>query len=287
MNWRKWLVRGLVFSVLGGGVLGFVLYYSWTNPATIRRQVLAKLMERFPGASVSLDSARLRLFGGIQVGEMRLSRRDDLDKAAFLYVPSAVIYHDKEQLLDGVLAILKLELHEPRLRVVRDHEGRINLVGVAAPPPLDLHEALPTIIIQHGTLDYEDQSTGCGVRPPDQGRTTHGGQRSLADCHHRRHRTDGRAWSGPYPCTNPSRFGRGQAGSAPRCNFDRGTTRGTARPALPGCRLPDRIIASSSRVSRGHVVEPESQSGAELRCDGEAAQRCHDSSALAAAAGRD
>src|SRR3974377_322927 len=103
MAWRKLLGRGLVYSLLGGGVLACLIYHFWTSPVAVRRMVLAKLSEKFPGAVVTLDSSPLPLFGGIAVSELRMARRDDLDKSDFYYVPSAIIYHDKEQLLDGVL----------------------------------------------------------------------------------------------------------------------------------------------------------------------------------------
>src|SRR5262249_59428671 len=73
MVWRKWVVRGLVFCALGGLTLGAALYQYLTNPEAVRRQVLARLRSDLVGVHVSLDSARLRLFGGIAVQELRLS----------------------------------------------------------------------------------------------------------------------------------------------------------------------------------------------------------------------
>ncbi len=163
MPWRKWLVRGLVYSVLCGSVLAFLLYHFWTSPAIVRRQVLAKLTERIPGATITLDSAYMRLFGGIAVGELRMSRRDDLDKADFLYVPSAVIYPDKEQMLDGTLALRKIDIFRPLLRIVRERDGRLNLVGLVTPP--DLSEQLATFVIQQGTIVFEDRGIAPGGGP--------------------------------------------------------------------------------------------------------------------------
>ena len=54
MAWRKWLVRGLVFSVLGLPALAAVAYQAWTNPAAVRAQVLAQVRGRF------VDDARQR-----------------------------------------------------------------------------------------------------------------------------------------------------------------------------------------------------------------------------------
>ncbi len=110
MAWRKWLVRGLVFTVLGLSVLAAVVYQAYTNPAAIRAQVLNHIRGRFADAvSVTLGSAKLRLFGGIAISELRVVRTDGLDRKDFLYVPFGVIYHDKEQLAQGVFAIRKLE----------------------------------------------------------------------------------------------------------------------------------------------------------------------------------
>ena len=150
MTWRKWLVRSLVFSVMGVAALGVFLYVAWTNPTAVRRQVLAKLSQQFVGATVSVESARLRLLGGILVRDVRMARRDDLDRGDFLYAPATAIYHDKEHLLDGTLAVRKIELDRPRFRIVRERDGRINLSGVLSPP--NLNERVPTLIIRRGTI---------------------------------------------------------------------------------------------------------------------------------------
>jgi len=156
MAWRKWLVRSLVFSILGGTLVGALLYEAWTNPTAVRAQVVAKVGALFVGATVNLESARLRLLGGIVVRDLRMARRDDLDRGDFLYAPSAIIYHDKEHLLDGTLRIRKVELDRPRLRIVRERDGRLNLENVLAPP--DLNERVPTVIIRQGTILIEDRS---------------------------------------------------------------------------------------------------------------------------------
>src|SRR5438309_8229266 len=135
MSWRKWLVRGLVFSIAGAVACAALLYQRWTNPLAIRQQVLAKLRELFPGAVVTLDSARLEILGGIRFNELRLVRRDDAGGLEVAYVPSGILYHDKAQLLDGKLAFRKLELEHPRLHVVRGRDGRWNLDALAARTP--------------------------------------------------------------------------------------------------------------------------------------------------------
>jgi len=153
---RKWFVRSVVFGVVGVCIAAVVLYHRWTNPAAVRHQVLVELQKHFPGAVINLDSARLRLLGGIQVHELRLTRRDDPDKLEFLHIPRGVIYHDKEKLLEGQLGIRKLELHRPRLRVHRLADGTWNLDGITG--PLRPHIPIPTIVVHQGTILLEDRS---------------------------------------------------------------------------------------------------------------------------------
>lgn len=163
MVWRKWVVRGLVFVALGGFTLAGALYQFLTNPEAVRRQVLARVEAELVGVSASIDSARLRLFGGIAVRELRLARRDDLDRSDFLYVPSAVLYHDKEQLLDGELSIRKVEIQRPRLRAVRGRDGRWNLDGLVGES--DPARRAPTVVVRQGTVVIEDRQAAPGTPP--------------------------------------------------------------------------------------------------------------------------
>lgn len=156
MVWRKWLIRGLVVCVLGALAAGGGLYALWTNPAMIRQLVQEKLGVRFVRVAVQIGSARLRLLGGIQVSELRLARSDGVGNGDFLYVPSGVIYHDKEQMLDGKVAIRQVELHQPQLRIVRERDGRVNLAGILG--PINLKERLPTVVIRDGTVIFEDRT---------------------------------------------------------------------------------------------------------------------------------
>ncbi len=161
MAWRKWIVRGVVYGIIalcGGAGLA---YQRWTNPAAVREQVIAKLHELFPGADVSVDSARLRILGGIQLNGLRFSRHDDPEHQEFLQVSSAVFYHDKEKLLDGELALRKIELHKPRLRVRRDKDGNWNVQGLTG--PLRPDRLLPTVVVHQGTILFEDRLQEAGT----------------------------------------------------------------------------------------------------------------------------
>jgi hypothetical protein len=157
------MVRGLVFGVATLMVTGAMLYYQWTNPAAIRQVVLDKLTSQFVGVRVSVDSAHLRLLGGISVSELRLFRGDDPDQNDFLYIPSAVIYHDKEQMMDTKLVIYKIEAHRARLRLVRGFDGNWNLKGVLTEP--NFEERMPMLVFDQATVIIEDRQAPEGTPP--------------------------------------------------------------------------------------------------------------------------
>jgi hypothetical protein len=161
MTWRKCLVRGLVCTALGGLLLLGGAYALWTNPSAVRQLVMEQLSGRFVRVAVHLGRARLRLLGGIRVDDLRLARTDGLDRANFLYVPSAVIYHDKEHMLEGKVLVRKVELTGPQLRLIRDRDGRFNVEGVL--DPSSLGERLPTVVVRGGTILYEDRALAPGA----------------------------------------------------------------------------------------------------------------------------
>lgn len=161
MAWRKWFVRGVVSIVVSFCAAGGYVYQQWTNPAAVREQVLANLQAIFPGADVAVDTARLTLMGRIQVGQARLARRDDPDQTDAIQIPSSYLYHDKEKLLEGELALRKVELFRPRFRVYRNKDGKWNLDGLMRPPRLD--KSVPTLVVHQGTLLLEDRSISGNV----------------------------------------------------------------------------------------------------------------------------
>ncbi|HZZ80476.1 MAG TPA: hypothetical protein VFE62_18375, partial [Gemmataceae bacterium] len=156
MGWRKWIVRGIVYGIVAAAGGGALAYQRWTNPGAVREQIIAELEKAFPGAEVSVDSARLRILGGIQLNGLRLSRVDDPEKHEFLHVPTAIFYHDKEKILDGELRLRKIELNRPRLRARRGKDGKWNIDGLIRPPGTLPERPLPAIVIHQGTLSIED-----------------------------------------------------------------------------------------------------------------------------------
>jgi hypothetical protein len=163
MFWRKWLVRVLVFLILGGTTAAAFFYYRWTNSGTIKQEVLTLLQARFPGAQVSVDSAYLQLMGGVSLNELHFCRRQGNERVEFAYIPSALVYHDKEQLNNGKWTIRKIELNKPRFRFSRQPDGSWNVSGVLAPSQLE--EALPILVIKDGTIVIEDHTALC-KQPP-------------------------------------------------------------------------------------------------------------------------
>lgn len=163
MFFRKWLIRCLVFGVVGLFLGAGLLYQRWTNPETVRQQVVELLQEQFPGATVTLDAAHLRLWGGTELNELRVFRRDDPEKGDFIHIPSATVHHDKEHLLDGKIILRKVELHRPRLTLVRRRDGSWNAEGLIGSTPQG--GVLPTLVIQQGTIVLTDHVSARGIMP--------------------------------------------------------------------------------------------------------------------------
>ena len=154
MALRSWAIRGILLAgVAAVAALGW-LANSWVSPERVRSQVVARLAEEFANTQVHVGSARLRLFGGIAVSDIRLTRLGD--EAPFLVVPSAVLFHDKEQLNRGRLVIKKIELERPELRIERGSDGRWSLADVVRPGPPD--KPIPTFVIRAGTVHVTDRS---------------------------------------------------------------------------------------------------------------------------------
>jgi hypothetical protein len=158
MSCRKWVVRGLVLMVLVGCLGAGVLYQQWTNPETVRQQVVEMLQQQFPGATVTLDGARLRLFGGVVLSELRLLRQTGGNQSDLLHIPQASVYLDKQKLMSGEFALLRIDLQRPSLRIVRDKEGKWNLEGLTGKSQPG--GSLPTCVIHEGTLTIEDHYAG-------------------------------------------------------------------------------------------------------------------------------
>ena len=158
MAWRSWLIRGTILAVLGLLAVGGWIASDWVSPEAVRTKVLANLQDRFQGVDIQVESARMRIFGGISVTNLRLTREGESPDNAFLVVPSAVLYHDKEQLNRGRLVIRKVELDNPELRLERDADGEWNLTGLMRPSAPD--KPIPTFVARNATLHLADHMPG-------------------------------------------------------------------------------------------------------------------------------
>jgi hypothetical protein len=162
MSVRSWLIRGAILAGVAVLVaLGWVAS-SWVSPERVREKVLAHLHEQFDGVDIHVGSARMRILGGIAVTDIRIVRTGDPPERAFLSVPSAVLYHDKEQLNHGRLVIRKVELENPELHLERSPDGRWTLGDLIRPGPAD--KPVPTFVARGGTVTITDRSPA-GIPP--------------------------------------------------------------------------------------------------------------------------
>jgi hypothetical protein len=171
MSLRKWVVRGLVAMVLVGCLGAGVVYQQWTNPAAVRQQVVDMLEKQLPGATITLGGARLRLFGGVILTELRIfqhgagrgSPEDEAEagQAEVVHIAQATVYPNKEKLLDGQFPVQRIEMHRPLIHIVRNKDGKWNVEGLTGNSDPSL--PLPTFVIDKATLIVEDRYAGHAV----------------------------------------------------------------------------------------------------------------------------
>jgi hypothetical protein len=154
------VIRGLILAVCAAGAAGAWVAHGWISPERVRAALIAALSEQFPNADVQVESAHLRLFGGISVHDLRLTRKGD--SQPFFAAPSAVIYHDKQQLGGGRLVVRKVDLDGPTIRVERRADGTWNVAGVSRPGSADA--PVPTFVIRNATVLLTDRRAG-GLPP--------------------------------------------------------------------------------------------------------------------------
>jgi hypothetical protein len=155
---RKWLIRSLILAILAAVAGGGWLLNAWMRPEFIRAELTRQLAERFNDVDIEVGAAHLRILGGISISDLKLVRRDDPTHQPILVVPSAVLRYDKEQLNNGKLSIIKVEMFKPRLLVERDSGGKWNFKGIIKPPRDD--EPLPIFVLHQADIAFVDRRRG-------------------------------------------------------------------------------------------------------------------------------
>ena len=160
MSLRSWAIRGLILAGVAALASAGWFARSWVSPERIREQVIANLSEQFEGVDVHVGDARLRLFGGIAVTDVRLTRQGA--ESPFLTVPTGILSHDKEQLSRGRLVVKKIELENPDFQFERSADGKWNVEGLVKSPtsqkPTTADTPIPTFIVKGGTIHITDNS---------------------------------------------------------------------------------------------------------------------------------
>ena len=150
---RNWLIRGLLLLALAVVPAAAWVMHDRMRPERVREALVAALGEKFDGVDVHVGDARLRVFGGITVSDLRLTRKGE--STPFFAAPSAVIYHDKEQLQRGRIAIRKFEFDGPTVRLDRRADGTWNVAGVARPGGSG-DDPVPTVVARNATVFLTD-----------------------------------------------------------------------------------------------------------------------------------
>jgi hypothetical protein len=151
---KHWLIRGGILAVLAAAGYAGWWARAWVSPENVRAAVVTHLEHDFPGSQVRLDTARLRLLGGISVTDLALTRTGDPEP--FFESPAGVIYHEKEQLNRGRLIVRKIEFDAPVIRLDRRADGTWNVAGALA--ETDPDTPVPTLLAHNATLHLHDHT---------------------------------------------------------------------------------------------------------------------------------
>jgi AsmA-like C-terminal region len=153
MALRTWIIRGIILAALSGVGYGLWWAQSYVSPDAVRAALLETLHEQFPDTDIVVGSAHIRVFGGISIRDLTLTRRGE--DQPFFTAPSGTIYHDKEQISRGRLSIRKVELDSPTLAVERRADGTWSLEGLGANATSEV--ALPTLVVQKAKILFVDR----------------------------------------------------------------------------------------------------------------------------------
>ena len=154
---RTWLIRAGVAGVIIGFTVAGYLAATWVSPEKVREVVLAHLHHRFgDDVDVQLGSAQMRLFGGLSVTDLTLTRKGEDEPFAVL--PHAVLFHDKQKLNQGTLEVRKIELTNPTFRVARLADGTWDIAKLHKQSAEgEGTDSMPTVVVKGGTVIVSDR----------------------------------------------------------------------------------------------------------------------------------
>ena len=150
---RSWLIRGLILAGIAGVISGIWVMQDWVSPDRVRDALITVLREQLPDVDVEVESANLRLLGGISITNLTLTHKGE--SQPFFVAPAATISHDKEQLIRGQLVIRKIELDDPTIRISRRADGTWNL-PISARSESTM-KPVPTLLVRNATVNIADE----------------------------------------------------------------------------------------------------------------------------------
>lgn len=152
----QWFVRAAILAVLVACAAGIWYAQTWVSAEQVQAAVEQALREQFPDSQIHIQSARLSVFGGVTVTDVRMTRPGD--EEPFFAAPHALIAHDKEGLNHGRLTIRKIELDKPTFLIVRQANGEWQWPGLDRDGAAD--RPVPTLIVRDATVVVRDRSPG-------------------------------------------------------------------------------------------------------------------------------
>ncbi len=127
----------LLLSSLVLGLLLVVLLNSGFLDEWAKNQVIAALEKRFP-VHVDLGALRLKLWEGIlELEGLEVSNSQDPESEPAIEVGLVHLGFSISRYFSPTLLVDRISLESPRLRVVQDRNGRLNLSNMLAPTPLE------------------------------------------------------------------------------------------------------------------------------------------------------
>ena len=151
----KFLVKTLMWMVLLVAVMAgigreYVLKFWGGRDARIKQEVVKRLHELLPGATIEFD--QLNYDFGHEISVTGFLLKPVGEDRPIVRLPESIVHLNRDAAIDRwQLDVLKVTLRQPQLEVVRDRNGRWNWQSLL-PPPDTGKGALPEFVIEDGTI---------------------------------------------------------------------------------------------------------------------------------------